>query len=186
MGSYAGNAPLTFPVAANPAFVAVGDFNFDGRPDLAVAVTNAGTFSIAVLLGLGNGQFAPPLSFLVGSGPSWIVTADLTLAGRLDLVVANIFSGTLSVLLNTTHRQLLLSCRFLPRRSHPRQQSPRQLHPCSRAIRSRRLSCYTEQFMPFVDTTLLVFLGMGISYLVDSVFEISPRIADWIDRGLSR
>lgn len=39
--------------------------------------------------------------------------------------------------------------------------------------------------MQIIDTLLLVFLGIAISYFVDAAFEISPRIAAWIDRELS-
>ena len=38
-----------------PASVAVGDFNGDGKPDLAV--TNSGSASVSVLLGNGDGTF---------------------------------------------------------------------------------------------------------------------------------
>ena len=39
--------------------------------------------------------------------------------------------------------------------------------------------------MPFIDTLLLVFLGVAISYLLDAIFEISPRLAAWINDELS-
>lgn len=39
--------------------------------------------------------------------------------------------------------------------------------------------------MQIIDTLLLVFLGIAISYFVDAAFEISPRIAAWINRELS-
>ena len=39
--------------------------------------------------------------------------------------------------------------------------------------------------MPFIDTVLLMFLGLAIAYLLDAVFEISPRVTAWIDRELS-
>jgi hypothetical protein len=39
--------------------------------------------------------------------------------------------------------------------------------------------------MPFVTTALLVFLGLAISNFLDAVFEISPRLAAWINRELS-
>ena len=47
------NAPVLYFAGGNPQFVAVGDFNGDGFPDLAVA--NYSGNSIAVLLGNGNG-----------------------------------------------------------------------------------------------------------------------------------
>jgi hypothetical protein len=39
--------------------------------------------------------------------------------------------------------------------------------------------------MQFADTLPLVFLGLAISYLLDAIFEISPRLAAWINRELS-
>jgi len=39
--------------------------------------------------------------------------------------------------------------------------------------------------MQFIDTLLLVFLGLAIAYFLDAVFEISPRLAAWISRELS-
>src|SRR6516165_12226270 len=56
-------APLAFDDGSDPRSVAVGDFNSDGIPDLAVA--NFGTppsFSdsgVSVLLGKGDGTFLP-------------------------------------------------------------------------------------------------------------------------------
>src|SRR5438093_1621109 len=49
--------PTGSPIAVgnNPRSVAVGDFNADGRLDLAVA--NDGSSSVTILLGQGNGQF---------------------------------------------------------------------------------------------------------------------------------
>ena len=48
-----------------PDSVAVGDFNGDGRQDLAVAIYFGG---VSILLGDGTGSFSPPTYFGVGSG----------------------------------------------------------------------------------------------------------------------
>ncbi len=45
----------SFGVGSSPGSVAVGDFNGDGKPDLATA--NAGNGSVSVLLGDGIGGF---------------------------------------------------------------------------------------------------------------------------------
>jgi hypothetical protein len=47
--------------------VAVGDFNHDGKPDLAVA--NYGSNNVSVLLGKGDGTFQAAVNYGVGSGP---------------------------------------------------------------------------------------------------------------------
>jgi hypothetical protein len=72
-----------------------GDFNGDGRPDLAILSST----SVAVLLNAGGGTFAPPQSYpTAGAGGSALAVADVTGDGRLDLVVTNTTSGTVSVL----------------------------------------------------------------------------------------
>src|SRR5215213_4448884 len=64
--------PLTFATAslgvgAGPLSTAVGDFNRDGRQDIAVA--NNGANSVSVLLGDGAGGFGAATNFGVGSQP---------------------------------------------------------------------------------------------------------------------
>jgi hypothetical protein len=50
-----------FGAGANPFSVAVGDFNLDGKPDLAAANVNSAT--VSVLLGNGMGGFAMAVNF---------------------------------------------------------------------------------------------------------------------------
>ena len=86
--------------------VAVGDFNGDGFPD--IAVTNHNSNNIGVLLGNGNGTFRPAVTY--GSGgfsPSQVIVADLNGDGHPDIVVVNTCgasatcsAGTVAVLLN--------------------------------------------------------------------------------------
>src|SRR5204863_10159536 len=53
------------PAPLTPVSVVVGDFNGDGKLDLAVA-TGAG---ISVLLGTGDGTFQAAVNFVVGMNP---------------------------------------------------------------------------------------------------------------------
>src|SRR2546422_4660445 len=53
-------AARTFNAGDSPQSVAVGDFNGDGKLDLAVA--NWGGETVSVLLGDGGGTFQPPVS----------------------------------------------------------------------------------------------------------------------------
>src|SRR5207247_456735 len=77
--------------------VIVGDVNNDGRLDLAVS--NAGSNTVSVLLGNGNGTFQPAGNFGTGGTPQSVATGDFNSDGRLDLAVANTGSNTVSVLL---------------------------------------------------------------------------------------
>ncbi len=100
-----GGTPPTFqghidsPVGSEPAALAVGDFNGDGKLDLAVANFHDNT--VSVLLGNGNGTFtaAPSSPYTVGHGPVSIAVGDFTGSGILDLVVINETDNNATVLL---------------------------------------------------------------------------------------
>src|SRR5207302_39262 len=77
--------------------VAVGDFNGDGRLDLATA--NFDSNDVSVLLGNGDGTFQAALTFAAGSGPSSVAAGDFNGDGKLDLAVASRGSSLVSVLL---------------------------------------------------------------------------------------
>ena len=106
LGNGAFESPRTFAAGSNPSFLVAGDFNLDGKPDLAVANTASNTISI--FLGDGNGFFVPPIDFVTGSAPEWISVVDLNADGRPDLLVANSRSNTVSVLINYTEGSPLL------------------------------------------------------------------------------
>jgi hypothetical protein len=75
---------LLLPVPGNPSSVLVGDFNGDGRPDLAVLDSSAGT--VSVFLGFGDGRFQqPPSSVALPGHPTALVGVDFNADGRPDL-----------------------------------------------------------------------------------------------------
>jgi hypothetical protein len=90
-------AATNFGAGVRPRFVAVGDFNGDGRQDLAVA--NQLSANVSILLGNGNGTFGTATNFGAGSAPSSVAVGDFNGDGRQDLAVANQGSATVSILL---------------------------------------------------------------------------------------
>jgi hypothetical protein len=85
-----------FPAGSSPRSVAVGDFNGDGKLDLAVA--NYGSNTVSVLLGKGDGSFLPAQSYSAGSYPHAVAVGDFNGDGIPDLAVAD-GAGTVSILL---------------------------------------------------------------------------------------
>ncbi len=94
-------------VDRGPRGVVIGDFNGDGRADLATAISGGWfeTNLVNVAFGNGDGTFGLPARFIVGTAPAWIATADFNGDGRPDVVVVNAGPGpagtTVSILLNT-------------------------------------------------------------------------------------
>lgn len=82
-----------------PRSLAAGDFNNDHCRD--IAVVNAGTSTVGIFLGYGDGDFSSQTiySLHMNSKPISIVTDDLNNDGRLDIVVANADTDDVAVLL---------------------------------------------------------------------------------------
>jgi hypothetical protein len=85
----------TFNVGSNPFAVTAGDFNNDGKSDLATA--NNGSNNVSVVSGTGTGTFGSATNFPAGTNPSGIVTRDINHDGILDLAVTNSSPNTISV-----------------------------------------------------------------------------------------
>jgi FG-GAP-like repeat/FG-GAP repeat len=97
--------PVSFAAAANfsagvtPISVAVGDFNGDGKQDLALPnnVEDGGT--VSVLLGDGEGHFGTARSSFAGGYPLSVAVGDFNGDGRQDLAVTNTATDDVSILL---------------------------------------------------------------------------------------
>jgi hypothetical protein len=99
----------TFSFGALLGQPVVGDFNGDGKLDIAIAEANTSVFpnSVQVLLGNGDGTFQIPVSYPVGDFPYGVATGDFNADGKVDLAVVNTCgsdstcasNGTVSILL---------------------------------------------------------------------------------------
>ena len=71
----------------NPRSVTSGDFNGDGKLDLALAMGPMQRVSVA--LGKGDGTFQPARTYPAGPDCDFVTTVDIDGDGKLDLLVVN-------------------------------------------------------------------------------------------------
>jgi hypothetical protein len=93
----------TYDAGSGPLSVAVGDFNSDGTPDLAVA--NGGDShgngrGVSVLLGNGDGSFQAAHTYDAGGYATSVAVGDFNGDGSDDLAAATPGSNDVSILLN--------------------------------------------------------------------------------------
>jgi hypothetical protein len=92
--------PFTHGAGEDPVWIAVGNLNGDGDPDLVVANTSG--HSVSVFEGSTGASFLPAASFAIsGSNPRAAALADVNGDGEQDLLVSSV-PNTLSVQLGGT------------------------------------------------------------------------------------
>ena len=90
------SSPSVLTASAGASSVVVGDFNGDGKLDIAAA-----TGSLVTLYpGNGNGTFGTRVTFPSGGDSAYLAMGDLNSDGKLDLVVSNYNEQSASVLIN--------------------------------------------------------------------------------------
>jgi hypothetical protein len=77
----------SFATGSDAYALAVGDFNGDGKLDLAVAGTNNNVGTVSILLGNGDGTFQAARNYAL-EFPASVAVGDFNEDGKLDLVVA--------------------------------------------------------------------------------------------------
>ncbi|MDX8412802.1 MAG: FG-GAP-like repeat-containing protein, partial [Mariprofundales bacterium] len=95
-GAFATAVNYTTGTSTNPAGVATGDFNGDGKLDVATA--NLTSSDVSILLGDGFGAFASPVK--VAAGTPGFNTGDFNGDGKMDLLVTDGSSSSVKLLLN--------------------------------------------------------------------------------------
>ncbi len=102
---------VSYPVGDSPYGIATGDFNADGKIDLAVVnvcgsdSTCASNGTVSILLGNGDGTFQTQATFSLGISMGHIAVADFNGDGKLDLAITECggstcgSNGSLSILM---------------------------------------------------------------------------------------
>jgi hypothetical protein len=115
-GSGSFGPPTHYPLGTTglqsdvPAAIVTGDFNADGRTDIAVADAIGGVSNVSLMLNPGTGRFTgAPINVPVGSfagdplsSPSSMVKADLDSDGLADLAVTDGAANVVTAVLNQT------------------------------------------------------------------------------------
>lgn len=97
MGGFASPA-VSYSAGAWTTSVALGDFNRDGRLDIATA--HPGSSNVSILRGIGDGTFGNPQLFAASPSATAIAAGDFNRDGWLDAVTANSGGDSVSVLIN--------------------------------------------------------------------------------------
>ena len=107
---------VDFTAGSSPWRVAIGDLDGDGKPDLVVVNNSSNTISVyrnIITSGtITSNSFAAKVDFVTGSSPISIALGDLDGDGKLDIVVGNLNSPTVSVLHNTSISGSITSSSF--------------------------------------------------------------------------
>lgn len=178
----AGNS---FPVPNSTSVAALGDFNGDGKLD--IVLTSGSSFtgnlptpgSINILLGNGDGTFQSPVTSAGIVTPEAIATGDFNGDGKLDLALADSYTGQTSILLGNGNGTFQLPSSPLPASGTLAAADLNGDHKLDLVI----------QGVPLVE----IFLGTGDGTftLKDSYAEVSPQqpgsiaIADFNGDGKS-
>ncbi len=117
---------VDFPTGNGPISVSIGDFNGDGKPDLATANQTSNTASILLnttATGAATPTFATNVDFPTGNRPVSVSIGDINGDGKPELATANYSSNTASILLNTTPTNATTAT-FAPQATFPTGNGP--------------------------------------------------------------
>ena len=103
-GSGSFSSAAAYPLGNQPYWIASGDLNGDGYPDLVATNTNVNgtTGTVSVLLNNKNGTFASAASYPVGKQPYQVAIGDVNGDGHPDLAVTNYGANTVTILFGSS------------------------------------------------------------------------------------
>ncbi|CAF4756532.1 unnamed protein product [Rotaria sp. Silwood1] len=118
-GTFAKEQLYALPVSADPRSLVIGDFNNDNISDIAVA--NSRKKSISILLGNGNGTFAPHMSQkTIDASPVSIAVGDFNNDSRQDIVVALEYANSIGIFIGIGNGSFQNQISYqMPRESSP-------------------------------------------------------------------
>jgi hypothetical protein len=87
-------APVNYFCGDSPTTIAVGDFNGDGKIDVAVTIQSF----VSILLGNGDGTLQSPMPFSAGTQPLGITVGDFNGDGKLDIAVGDYGAADVAVI----------------------------------------------------------------------------------------
>ena len=97
------NTPINISADNELGTLISADFDNDGKADLAVISRVHNNLSVFKNLTLsGDITFSPPLNYATGEYPYNLATSDINGDGKTDLLLTNLFSGSLSLFQNNT------------------------------------------------------------------------------------
>lgn len=94
---------IDFVSSGRPISICMADFDGDGKLD--IATVNNTSNAVAVMRNTGSPgsvSFAPAVYYPVNGAPQYITAGDVDLDGKVDIAVANVTPGVISVLKNTS------------------------------------------------------------------------------------
>lgn len=96
-------APVTYQCcSSSPNAMVMGDFNGDGRPDVATPFSAVGGYEVSILLGNGDGTLQQRISYPLSY--AWAISAaDFNNDGTLDLAFGQGFDGALEIFLGLSN-----------------------------------------------------------------------------------
>ena len=110
-GSFGSGPNVPFNYTAHdsaPGSLAFGDFDRNGRLDIATTLTSDNRIGLFLQKDDGSG-FLRDIDFAVGNAPSSITVADFNNDGRPDLAVTDRTSNAVTILLNADHAVVFLA-----------------------------------------------------------------------------